>query len=92
MCTPYIESRKKVAMATSLRTLKSAMSSSDSLNPSITNCLVAIVYTKPVKLIAILVPQLVAIATTLSVSGPHIIHDSDGLYPSPIIRTASRSV
>jgi len=32
-------------------------------NPSITNCLVAIVHTKPV--IAILVPKLVAMATTL---------------------------
>jgi len=31
MCTPYIESQKMVAMATFLRTSKSAMSSSDSL-------------------------------------------------------------
>jgi len=33
MCTPYIESQKLVAMATSLRTPKSAVSSSDSLTP-----------------------------------------------------------
>jgi len=38
--------------------------SADHLNPSITNCLVAIVHTKPVT--AILLPKLVAMAMSLS--------------------------
>jgi len=41
---------------------------------------IAIDDTKPV--IAILVPKLVAMATSLSTSGPHLTHDSL-VYPSP---------
>jgi len=33
MCTPYIERQKMIAMATSLKTSKSATTSSDSLTP-----------------------------------------------------------
>ena len=54
-----------VAMATSLRRKVSAIyrfCRPTTQTPSITNCLVAIVHTKPV--IAILVPKLVAVATT----------------------------
>ena len=57
--------------------------------PSITNRLVAIAYTK--RVIANCIPKLVAMATSLSTSGPHLKHDSLG--PSkPITQTASRSV
>ena len=56
-----------VAMATSISCRVSAISAlhllADHSNPSVTNCLVAIVHTQPV--IAILVPKLVAVATTV---------------------------
>jgi len=67
MCTPYIESQKMVAMATSLSCRVSEISafSQQPLKPaSIINCLVTIV-----QVIAILVPKLVAMATSLSTSG-----------------------
>jgi len=82
MCTPYTESQKMVAMATSpmYKVLADIADSEKAighvgglsgrpttLTPSITNCLVAIILTKPV--IAILVPKLVAMATFLSTSG-----------------------
>ena len=57
--------------------------------PSIANCVVAVIHSKPV--IANCVPKFVAMATSLSTSGPHLKHDSLG--PSkPITQTASRSV
>ena len=71
MCTPYIESQKIIAMATSLRYRVSAISAfcrPTIQTASITNRLIAIVHTKPV--IAILVPKLVAMATSLSATGP----------------------
>jgi len=46
--------------------------------PSITNCLVTIIHTKPV--IAILVPKLVAMAMFLSTSGP----PSNTWFPGPV--------
>jgi len=71
MCTPYIESQKKwlpwqlPSGAGYRQYLKSV---GRPLKPhSISNCLVAIVLTKPV--IATLVPKLVAMATSLSISG-----------------------
>jgi len=53
MCTPYIESQKLVAMATSLRCSARYRQYLPFVSrplelPSITNCLVAIVHTKPV--------------------------------------------
>jgi len=69
MFTPYTESQKMVAMATSPMckvSAKSAFCQPTTQTPSITNFLVAIVLTKPV--IAILVPKLVAMATSLSIS------------------------
>jgi len=66
---PYVESQKMVAIATSLRCRVSAISAFCLLTitqtPSISNYLVAIVHT-----IAILVPKLVAMATSLSTYGP----------------------
>jgi len=47
--------------------------------PSITNCLVAIVHNfTQSQLIAILVPKLVAMAKSLSTSGPYLTHDFYG--------------
>ena len=66
MCTPYIESQKMIAMATSPMCKVSAISAfcrPTTQTPSTTNRIVAIVLTKPV--IAILVPKLVAMAITL---------------------------
>jgi len=71
MRTPCIESQKLVAMVTSLSCRVSAISAfcwPTTQIPSITNSRVAIVRTKQV--IAILVPKLVAMATSLSTSGP----------------------
>ena len=68
-----------VAMATSLRCKVlaiSAFSRPTIQTPSITNCLVAIVLTKPV--IVILGPKLVVTATSLSTSGSHLTHDTYG--------------
>jgi len=81
MCTPYTESQKMVAMATSPMCKVSAISAfcrPTTQTPSITNCLVAIVLTKPV--IAILVSKLVTMAMTLrhSIS---TIFSSDSLTP-----------
>jgi len=72
-CTSYTESQKLVAMATSLSCRVSAIGLSafcwpTTQIPSITNSPVAIVRTKQV--ITILVPKLVAMATSLSTSGP----------------------
>jgi len=70
MCTSYMESQKMVATAMSLRCKVPAISAFcwpiTQPPPNITNCLVAIVLTKPV--IAILVPKLVAMAMTLRYS------------------------
>jgi len=75
MCTPYTESQKMVAMATSPMCKVSAICAfcrPTTQTPSITNCLVAIVHTKPV--IAILVPKLVAMATFLRASIAVCLH------------------
>jgi len=65
MCTPYIERQKWLPWQHPLgaRYRQYLQSVGRPLNPPITNCVVAIVLTKPV--IAILVPKLVAMATTL---------------------------
>jgi len=66
MGTPYIQRQKMVAMATLVSCSVSAISAfcwPTTQTPSITDSLVAIVHTKPVR--AILVPKLVPMATTL---------------------------
>ena len=79
---PIYRKTKVVAMATSLSCRVSAISAfcwPTTQTPSITNCIDAIVHTKPV--IAILVSKLVAVATTLR----HTISDissSDSLTPT----------
>ena len=81
---PYIESQQMVAMATSLSCRVSAISAfcwPTTQTPSTTNSLVTIVHTKPV--IALLVPKLVTMTTSLSISRPHLPHDSWG-HPSPL--------
>jgi len=91
MYTSYIE-RQKWLPWQPLSCRVSAISAfcwTTTQTPSISNCLVAVVHTKPV--IAILVPKLFAMATSLSTCGPHPTHDSLG--PSePKTQTASRSV
>ena len=81
MRTTYIERQKWFPCI--------SCSVSTTQSPSITNSLVAIVHTKPV--IADCVQKLVAMATSLSTSGPHLTHDSLGLS-KPTTQTASRSV
>jgi len=94
MCTSYIESQKVVAMATSLRCRVSAISAfcrPTTQTSSITNCLVAIVHTKPVRANCVL--KLVAMVTSLSTSGVDLHATHDSLGPSePTTQTASRSV
>jgi len=81
-----------VAMATFLSYRISAISTfcrPTTRTPSITNRLVAIAYTK--RVIANCIPKLVAMATSLSTSWPHLTHDFFG--PSePTTQTASRLV
>jgi len=89
MCIPHRESQKMAAMATSLRYRVSAISAfcrPTIQTASITNRLIAIVHTKPV--IAILVPKLVAMATSFSTSqypsntwflGPIQAHNPNGI-------------
>jgi len=81
VCTPYTESQKMVAVATSPMCKVLAISlfcRPTTQTPSITSCLVAVVLTK--RVIAILVPQLVAMTTTIrhSISS---IFSSDSLTP-----------
>jgi len=69
MCTPYIESQEMVAMAMSLSCKVSAISAFCRLAtqfPTITSSLVAIVHSK--RVIAILLPKVVAMATSLRTS------------------------
>jgi len=89
MCTANIERQKMFAMATSLSFSVSAISAfvGRPLKPSINNCLVAIVHTKQV--IAILVPKLVAMATTLEHSISAMI-SSDSLTPKTTPRIKRR--
>jgi len=83
---PIYGKTKTVATAMSLSCTVSAISAfcwPTTQTPSITNCLVAIIHTKPV--IAILVPKLVAMATTHrhSISA---MSSSDSLTPKPTPR------
>ena len=88
-----------VAMATSLRTSKSAMSSSDSLTPKPTPIIKqrvasyhttkVIAHQSPKPVIAVVVPQLVVISTTLrhSISA---MSSSDSLTPKTTPRIKQR--
>jgi len=92
MCTQYMESQKMVAIATSLTCNVPAISAfclPTIQTSSITNCLVAIVLTKPV--ITTLVPKLVAMATSLSTCEPRQTRGSL-VPPKSSTQTASRSV
>jgi len=91
-CAPHTRKPRNGCHGNVLRYRVSAISASVGQRlkpPSVANCLVPIVYTK--QLIAILVPKLVAMATSLSTAGPP--SNAWFLRPSePKTQTASRSV
>jgi len=86
MCTAHIQSQKMFSMATSLNCRVSAISAFcwPTTQTPITNSLVAIVHTKLV--IAILVPKLVAMATSLRTS-KSAMFSLDSLTQNPSIES-----